>query len=186
MCRMLALQYPSNVDPSPWTSQSNPEIVPTYLERRDTNPSKKKYEKQMLFCYGQFEREMEEFSIASNVLLTFIIIPHLYISNKNNILVLRIQDIKRLEVLAMSCVTGKKTYSTKLSKFSSTLRPLPSSYLEIRTWRTEGGIAYPRLYRASLSSVESIFPLRSLSNLSKMAYSRKNTNLNFTWRNKII
>ena len=158
MCHTLALQYLCNADPSPWTFRSNPEIASTYLERKIN-----------AFLLWTISEKNGRIPYDSNVLLTFTIIPHLYISNKKNVLELRIQDIQRLEVLAMSCVSGKKTYSTKLSKFSSTLRPLPSSYLEIRTWRTEGGIAYPRLYRASLSSVESIFPLRSLSNLSKMA-----------------
>lgn len=64
------------------------------------------------------------------------------------------------------------SYSTKLSKPSSTLLLFPSLYFESRSCRTEAGTAYPIPYRASLSSNGSIFPLLSLSYLSNMPYKR--------------
>lgn len=60
------------------------------------------------------------------------------------------------------------TYSMKLSYSIALFLPPLRSYLETSKSKTAGETANPRLKRASRNSRVSIFPLRSLSNLSKI------------------
>lgn len=67
----------------------------------------------------------------------------------------------------------------KLSYSMALLFPPVLSNLETSNSRIEGDTAYPRLSNASLNSDESIFPLLSLSNLSKIPCITQEVPINF-------
>lgn len=74
----------------------------------------------------------------------------------------------------------------KLSYSMALFLPPLLSNLETNKSKTTGDTANPKLYKASFSSLESILPLLSLSNLSKMDCKKHRCHrIRFIYKNKV-
>ena len=118
-----------NPYPSPWIFQSIPETTAYSQAHISKNQSRIKEECNKFKFVGLWSHLQNHPAPASQIQQ----------SNKFS----QIRSPSNKERKMHTRASTWETHSTKLSKLSSIFLPLPSSYLEIRTWRTEDGVASP-------------------------------------------